>query len=221
MLGIRALVLAPLLVGGAIAVAGIVVGLLHGRRHPARAGMLRWGLGLSVAGLLVALACGYGYYRLLRVRPAQVAGAEATLEDDAGEHASWVGQPAPPLQLTTVDGEKVDLRQFAGRPVVLNLWATWCPPCRVEFPHLDRLAREVPTVVVLAVSDEDRGILRSFLAMRPVSFRVASAPHLPPPYDEVRSLPTTIFIDGRGIVRRVHVGYQDFAALKSRALAAD
>ncbi len=62
------------------------------------------------------------------------------------------GGPAPPLHLTSYDGKHWDLSVFEGRPVVVNFWATWCPPCMAELPHFARTAQERDDVVLVGVA---------------------------------------------------------------------
>jgi thiol-disulfide isomerase/thioredoxin len=217
-LGVVALVLSPLLLGVPLAVAGLLVALAYARQRPARRGMLWWGAGLSLAGLLVGIACGALYYRLYTEWRGQWASHDEGDEDGGPD---WAGVRAPALKFTTLEGEAVDLAQFAGRPVVLTFWATWCGPCRAEIPHLERLAREVPEVAVLGVSDEPETTLREFTEKKPIAYRVASVPNPPAPFDGVQSLPTTVFVDRKGVIREVYVGLQDFDELRTRALAPD
>ncbi len=75
-----------------------------------------------------------------------------------GFDASRAGTPAPAAPFTAPDGRAVGLADFAGRPVLLNLWATWCAPCVAEMPALDRLAgRAGDRLVVLTVSQDLEG----------------------------------------------------------------
>lgn len=66
-----------------------------------------------------------------------------------GQHRPLeIGQPAPPLSLASYDGRQWDLSHFAGKPVVVNFWGTWCPPCLQEMPHFARAARAYGDAVV-------------------------------------------------------------------------
>jgi peroxiredoxin len=80
--------------------------------------------------------------------------------------------------LTDLSGKSWTLRQLAGKVVVVNFWATWCPPCRKEMPDLDALYREFKDkgLVILAISDEDRSKVTSFLAEHPVTYTVLLDP---------------------------------------------
>ena len=117
---------------------------------------------------------------------------------------SHAGTPAPAVQFEDPDGEPTTLADFRGRPLLVNLWATWCAPCIVEMPSLDRLAaREGDRgVQVLAISQdiEGRQKVSDFFAGR----RLAS---LDPYLDgemalmsdlRIEILPTTILYDAEG-----------------------
>jgi peroxiredoxin len=80
--------------------------------------------------------------------------------------------------LTSLDGKIFSLDALKGKVVLLNFWATWCPPCRKEMPDMDKLYKELESkgLVVLAVSDEDRPTVEQFLAKTPYSFPVLLDP---------------------------------------------
>src|ERR1035437_215339 len=80
--------------------------------------------------------------------------------------------------LTGMDGKTYSLAGLKGRIVLLNFWATWCPPCRKEMPDMEKLYRgyEKKGLIVLAVSDEERITVEQFLAKNPYSFPVALDP---------------------------------------------
>ncbi len=120
-----------------------------------------------------------------------------------------IGKPAPALRLTDLDGRAVDLVDLAGRPVVLNFWSTWCPPCIAEHGVLlDGARRYGDRVRFLGVVyQDDPDLIRAF-----VSGRGAWGPSLLDPGSEVAirygvyGPPETFFIDGQGVVRRKVIG---------------
>ena len=101
--------------------------------------------------------------------------------------AWWRLRPAPPASdavaqllnqtFETPEGSALALRQFAGRPLLVNFWATWCPPCVKEMPELDRFFRTHRNQgwQVLGVAIERPDAVRDFLVRVPVSFPIAIA----------------------------------------------
>jgi cytochrome c biogenesis protein CcmG, thiol:disulfide interchange protein DsbE len=113
------------------------------------------------------------------------------------------GMVAPNFTFILADGSTVDLRSLQGRPVMINFWATWCGPCRIEMPELVRAANANPELVLLAVNvqEELEGVSRfaeDFKMTLPVLLDKNAA--LRNLY-EVRGMPTTIFIDRDGTVQ--------------------
>ncbi len=80
--------------------------------------------------------------------------------------------------LTSLDGKTYTLAGLKGRVVLLNFWATWCPPCRKEMPDMEKLYREYESkgLTVLAVSDEDRETVERFLAKTSYTFPILLDP---------------------------------------------
>lgn len=101
------------------------------------------------------------------------------------------------------------LKALHGRPVVLNLWATWCPPCRRELPMLVRAAHEEKRATILLVNQgEAPGWVRQFLheqGLDPTAVAFDQQGMLGT-LASAQALPTTLFIDGQGTVRQMHVG---------------
>ena len=132
---------------------------------------------------------------------------EVGLESANGMRATlsygFAGQSAPTAIFMGADGRDVTLADFAGRPLLLNLWATWCAPCKAEMPTLDALAAlEEGKISVIAVSQDLQG-------RRPVTafFKRASVRNLEPYTDADNALlaafgnialPTTILYDSEG-----------------------
>jgi peroxiredoxin len=91
-------------------------------------------------------------------------------DDERREHVDFT--------LTDLQGKSWTLRELRGKVVLVNFWATWCPPCRKEMPDLEALYNrfEGEGLVVLAISDEDAGKVRPFLAARPVTYPILLDP---------------------------------------------
>lgn len=116
-----------------------------------------------------------------------------------------VGQPAPALVVTTLEGHELDLKSLRGTVVVLNVWATWCPPCRAEMPMLNafHLKYAPRGLTVLGVSADDRHDRKDVVkVMREFSFPAALLA-------EAKSnglgmptgLPISYVIDATGVIR--------------------
>ncbi|MEE9471148.1 MAG: TlpA disulfide reductase family protein, partial [Gemmatimonadota bacterium] len=115
-------------------------------------GALWAGLVLAgIAALVVAFSAGY----------IGSAGAESGSAD-----ARWLSIPAPEAEFRTLEGKKASLADYRGQVVILNLWGTWCPPCRREIPELVELQAQLEergaTVVSIAVDSGAEESIRSF-----------------------------------------------------------
>lgn len=117
-----------------------------------------------------------------------------------------VGYPAPPFEATDLEGNPVSLSDLRGRAVMLNFWASWCPPCRIEMPELDRLAANLPAdTVLLAINvtnqEASSQAVRSFLTAQGHTFPVALDPRgTAADAYRVIALPTNLFISPAGVV---------------------
>lgn len=123
---------------------------------------------------------------------------------------------APGFTLRDMDGKTRSLSEFKGKVVMLNFWATWCPPCRREIPSMEAVYQQLKTrdFVVLAVNEwEPEDMVFAFLGQLPVM------PNFPILFDatgkvaeqyKVKGLPTTVIIDQQGRVVYRAVGGRDF-----------
>jgi cytochrome c biogenesis protein CcmG, thiol:disulfide interchange protein DsbE len=131
------------------------------------------------------------------------------------------GVVAPDFELQTVDGQTVRLSDFAGRPVWINVWASWCAPCRAEMPDIEQVYRELPgatpggapdaagkgPVLLLVSLGEDPADVRRYLE----STRYQLPILVDPDFSFTRSyritgLPTHFFIDAEGKLREIAIG---------------
>jgi len=124
--------------------------------------------------------------------------------------------PLPPLTLTTADGKAIDLKALQGKPVVLNLWATWCPPCNREMPVLAQAQAEHPEVqFVFANQGENEHQVGEWLAVRRLSLRNVALD----PRRQVgaalaqQAYPTTYFFDASGKLADRRIGELSRATL--------
>jgi peroxiredoxin len=120
------------------------------------------------------------------------------------------GTSAPSLRLPALAGGELDLATLRGRLVVLNFWATWCPPCVQEMPSLERLHRalgdEGLAVVTVSV-DEDEAALRRFAQKHGLTFPILRDPGgSAAGAFRTTGYPETFELDTQGIVREHYVG---------------
>jgi thiol-disulfide isomerase/thioredoxin len=122
--------------------------------------------------------------------------------DDAPPSASFI--PGGP------DAFKAKLEKEQGKPVVVNKWASWCPPCRLEFPFFrDQAKKRKGEVAFIGVNAQDnRGDAEEFLKEEPVPYRHFEDPKLEiaAVFNGVPAFPTTAFYDSKGELAFVHAG---------------
>jgi peroxiredoxin len=218
-LGILSVVFSLFLIGGLLAIVAVGLGWAHLTKRRWPAGMARWGIGLGVLGLIASLGMG-AFYTAVYKQVKRVMNSAASGEDNLSK---WEGVRAPELIMTTLDGTQLKLSDFKGKRVVLDFWATWCPPCRMEIPHFVKLYNETSrnNLVVIGVSDESPSTLKKFVRDNRTPYPIANGTNLAAPYKNISSIPTTFFIDSKGTIQKIAVGYHDYANIKSEALAED
>jgi thiol-disulfide isomerase/thioredoxin len=119
-------------------------------------------------------------------------------------------QSAPDFTLTDLEGNSVSLTDFKGKNVYLNFWASWCGPCRMEMPDIEKIYQEYKDkdLVVLAVNvGEGQDTVKSFIDTHQLSFPVLldSKTEAARIY-KVSSIPVSIFINKEGIIAAKRVG---------------
>ncbi|MDQ0200027.1 redoxin domain-containing protein [Neobacillus ginsengisoli] len=127
-----------------------------------------------------------------------------------------IGAKAPDFELKTLTGETVKLSTLKGKKVMLNFWATWCPPCKAEMPEMEKFSKQVgKDVVILAVNIDPQLDVKGFVNKNGITF-----PVLLDTEDKVNgmyqiiSIPTTYFIDSNGIIQNKFTGAMQLAVMK-------
>lgn len=125
----------------------------------------------------------------------------------AGAKEFRVGQPAPPVELTLIDGTKTTLAEHKGEVIVVNFWATWCVPCRQELPLLDAYYRRLREhgLRVFAITTE--GSLPIY-KLKPLfaALAIPSVRRVKGIPVEMTAVPTNYIVDRAGIVRYAKAG---------------
>jgi len=189
----------------------------QGSEADRRPDLLRWALATAV----ILGVCGVLYVIVSAAfKPAGPADLSSLRKGDLAKLSVTVQpRPAPMTPFTDPDGKSVTLADFKGKVVVVNLWATWCAPCKVEMPTLSRLAAtyQAQPVEVMAISIDKEDKLaeaKAFIgANRPLKFYSDVGMALPFAFDpRAEGFPTTIIYDKRGVERARLAGDADWAS---------
>ncbi|OVE78152.1 hypothetical protein BVX98_01040 [bacterium F11] len=130
--------------------------------------------------------------------------------------AAFINDPAPPFSLENLKGEEVSLKKFEDKVVFINFWASWCPPCKKEFPELNQLAEEYKDkeFKLLAINlDKKQSRVEKYL--KKIGIESPDMEILLDPKSEVvasyvaRSMPSSFIVDKKGVIRYVHFGYSE------------
>jgi peroxiredoxin len=129
------------------------------------------------------------------------------------------GYLAPNFVLYTTLGEEVTMDDYLGRPVVLNFWATWCPPCRAEVPHFQEASVKYNGKATIVGIDqgEPSSVVTDFANSFALSYPLLlDQDNSVNRQYGVTALPTTVFVDAQGVVREVYTGIINGAVLQDR-----
>lgn len=123
-------------------------------------------------------------------------------------------QPAPAFSLKDLNGKALTLADYKGKILILNFWATWCPPCRVEIPDFvefyDQNKVNGLEIIGLSVDKLTPDQLKSFVTKNKMTYTVAFAPEKTiKDYGPIDAIPTTFVIDKKGVIRHSQVGMMD------------
>ncbi|MFC7061980.1 redoxin domain-containing protein [Halobacillus seohaensis] len=139
---------------------------------------------------------------------------------DSPETGLEKGQQAPDFSLERLDGEKVKLSDYRGEKVMINFWATWCPPCRAEMPDMEKFHQN-EDVEILAINltstESSLGDVEEFVEEFNLSFSILKdeGSEVATKY-EINPVPTSVFIDEEGRVQSVMMGAMNYDMMLQR-----
>ncbi|MEG0383986.1 MAG: TlpA disulfide reductase family protein [Solibacillus sp.] len=151
--------------------------------------------------------------------PEKSKGYEVTLGEEVGIKK---GQIAPDFTLMNIQGEEVTLSDLRGKRVVLNFWATWCPPCEAEMPHMqkyyDKYAKKDNVEIIgvnLTYEKENVERVKQFLESYNITFPILLEPvwSVSKQY-EIITIPSTFMIDTEGKIQKQIIGPLDVESLR-------
>ncbi|HEY4432659.1 MAG TPA: TlpA disulfide reductase family protein [Paenibacillus sp.] len=131
------------------------------------------------------------------------------------------GDIAPDFELNTPDGESLKLSDFRGQKVIVNMWATWCPPCRVEMPDMQKFYEkykdENATIIAVNMTSSEKSLdsIPNFLDEFGITFPVVLDEHnkVGEIY-QVYALPTSLIIDSKGIIQQKISGPMNYEMME-------
>ena len=150
----------------------------------------------------------------LSSQPLQAAGEKAVVKEKVAKKDPGASRKtAPNFRLTDLAGKPVELGALRGKVVILDFWATWCPPCREEIPHFISLYNAYRSkgfeMVGLSVGEEPDAV-KQFVQKNGINYPVAIAnDQVERAFGGIRGIPTTFVLDKKGRIVKKYVGFQD------------
>jgi len=131
-----------------------------------------------------------------------------------------VGDQVPRFELPDLDGGTFKMSDHESKVVLVDFWATWCPPCRAALPHLQELSVEYADegLVVVGIATDRQGaeIVKPFVTKNGLTFEIVlPADQIDQQFGGIRSIPTTFLVGRDGVVAKKWIGYKDKAIYES------
>ena len=145
------------------------------------------------------------------------------LDEEQKALLAWEGVPAPDFSVTNLDGQAVRLADLKGKRVIVNFWATWCPPCLEELPNFIKLRAETSpaNLAILGLSTEDAATQETFAQRNGINYPLAILQYVPSPYQDIDKIPVTMVIDRNGVIQHALFYAQDLKTLEKFAVEPD
>jgi peroxiredoxin len=141
---------------------------------------------------------------------------QTATETSAAKEGLSIGAAAPDFQLKTLAGDTVKLSDLRGKKVMLNFWATWCPPCKAEMPEMEQFSKQIgDDTVILAVNIDPQLDVQGFVNEYKITFPILlDAEDKVNEAYQVLSIPTTYFINSKGIIQNKYTGSMKIDIMK-------
>lgn len=144
------------------------------------------------------------YSTAKRSRDAELGGAKLVATDN-------IGKQAPDFELSTLDGKPVKLSDYKGRPVLINFWATWCGPCKIEMPWFIDLKKQYASqgfeIIGIAMEDTENATIDEFVKKMGVNYLILKGKNaVGDAYGGVQGLPASFYVDREGKIVAQHTG---------------
>ena len=128
-------------------------------------------------------------------------------------------QAAPDFSVKSLDGQMLKPSSMKGKVVLLDFWATWCPPCREEIPHFKELYTQYKDkgvqIIGLALDEDGEASVRPFAQQNQINYPLGIATQeIVSSFGGIRGIPTTYILDKQGNIAKKWVGYQDKAVFE-------
>ncbi|KGX84962.1 redoxin domain-containing protein [Pontibacillus litoralis] len=174
----------------------------------------------AVVLIIVGAMFGFLVYDLVGKQEEMAAPSEKEnfeVQDEAISNAEiglQVGDQAPDFQLTTLNGEQVSLSDYKGQKVMLNFWASWCPPCRAEMPDMEKFYQNTD-IQILAVdltqTETSIDSVQQFVSEHELTFPILldEDSSVAANY-QIRPIPTTYMIDSSGTIQHKSLGAMNY-----------
>lgn len=145
---------------------------------------------------------------LILIAAAFILNKQPAVSKDAGS-----GKKAPEFSLKDTNGMEKKLSDFGGKVIILDFWATWCPPCRQEIPHFislyDQYKDQGLEIIGIAL-DQDTGKIAAFTAENKINYTVLVGDgKISDLYGGIAAIPTTFILDKENNIRKKYIGYNE------------
>ncbi|MBN2511890.1 MAG: TlpA family protein disulfide reductase [Sedimentisphaerales bacterium] len=136
-------------------------------------------------------------------------GQEEAEEEYEDPMLKTIGTAIPEMKMKDLAGKEITLSGLKGKPIILDFWATWCPPCKEMIPQIVELRKQhqPDKLAIIGISNESVDKLKPFAEKYSINYQIVSYSNdLPAPFDAITSIPTMLFIDSEGVIRDVRIG---------------